>query len=104
MLQNLARYVYNTKMPFDHEHYIRWGGPITKAEPTRLEGLVFSTDPVLGDLETPNGLVRFLGTIGITEDEHALADTQGPEVLLRKLLPGNPLGVVDLGRASVLPA
>src|SRR5215470_8540320 len=26
LLQKLARYVFNTKTPFDHEHYIRWGG------------------------------------------------------------------------------
>src|SRR5262245_17012651 len=32
-LQKLARYVFNNSMPFDHEHYIRWGAPITRDEP-----------------------------------------------------------------------
>ena len=103
-LQNLARYVFNTKTPFDHEHYLRWGGPITKDEETMLEALVFSHDPVLGQIDTPNGRVQFLEVIGITADEHDFAAEEGPEVLLGRLLPNNPLGVVDLDRGSILAA
>jgi hypothetical protein len=101
-LQHLARYVFNTRCPFDHEHYIRWGGPITKAVHTRLEGLVFFTDPALGTLATPNGTVRFLVAFGITADEHRFAAENGPEALLPLLLTDNPLGVVRMDRRSVL--
>jgi hypothetical protein len=103
-LQKLARYVFNTRMPFDDEHYIRWGGAITIAEDTTLEALVFSTDPILGDINTPNGRVKFLGAIGISADEHKFADEKGPEALLALLLPSNPLGIVDLRRESILYA
>jgi suppressor of fused-like protein len=99
-LQKLARYVFNTRTPFDHEHYILWGGPITKEEETKLEALVFATDPLLGEISTPNGRVKFLAAIAITPDEHAFAEAQGPEAFLARLLPGNRLGVVDLKRGS----
>lgn len=103
-LQKLARYVFNTKNPFEHEHYIQWGGPITKEEETALQALVFSTDPILGEINTPNGRVQFLEVIGITADEHEFAAQQGPENLLARLLPNNPLGVIDLDRGSILAA
>jgi hypothetical protein len=101
-LQNLARYVFNTGCPFDHEHYIRWGGPITSAVPTSLEALVFFTDPVLPTLRTTNGSVRFFVPIGITADEHQFAAEKGPEALLPLLLSDNLWGVVHLERQSVL--
>ncbi len=102
LLQKLARYVFNTKTPFDHEHYIRWGGPITKLEQTRLEALVFAVDPLLGEINTPNGRVKFIDAIAITADEHDFAAAEGPEKLLARLLPQNPLGVIDLERGSIL--
>ena len=100
-LQKLARYVFNNSTPFDHEHYIRWGGPITKDVSTKLVALIFSTDPVLGEVKTPNGSVKFLNAIGITEDEHDFAGAHSPEELLARLLRGNPLGVVELNRDSL---
>jgi suppressor of fused-like protein len=102
LLQKLARYVFNTKNPFDHENYIRWGGPITKDAETTLSALIFSTDPQLGEIDTPNGKVKFLSAIGITAEEHTFADEKGPETLLAKLLSKNPLGVVNLKRNSIL--
>src|SRR5262249_45864938 len=80
-LQNLARYVFNTGNVFDDEHYIAWGGPITRDEPTTLEAVAFSNDPVLGTIATPNGTVKFLRAIGITSDEHGFAASDGPEKL-----------------------
>jgi hypothetical protein len=103
-LQKLARYVFNNKTPFDREHYIRWGGPITQEERTKLEALVFSTDPLLGEIRTPNGRLKFLTAIAITADEHDFAAEKGPEALLTRLLAANSLGVVDLKRASILGA
>ncbi len=102
VLQNLARYVFNHKLPFDAEHYIRWGGPITRLEQTRLEAIVFAVDPLLGEIQTPNGKVKFLEAIAITADEHDFAADQGPEHLLARLLTPNPLGVTDLNRSSIL--
>lgn len=103
-LQKLARYVCNTGNPFGPEHYIRMGGPIAPGEDTALTALVFTTDPVLRRIQTPNGRVEFLTIIGITDDELAHADGEGPEELLRLLLAADPLGVTDLQRGSVLHA
>ena len=99
-LQKLARYVFNTGNAFGDEHYIAWGGPITPQERTQLEALVFSTDPVLSEIKTPHGKLKFLRVIGTTAEEHAFAGEEGPEKLLARLLKDNPLGVVDLKRKS----
>jgi len=97
-LQKLARYVFNNKAPFEHAHYIAWGGPITKEEPTKLEALVFMIDPELETVETCNGSVTFLTVIGITSDEHGFAASATPEALLEHLTQGNPLGITEIGR------
>jgi hypothetical protein len=102
LLQKLARYVFNTKTPFDHEHYIRWGGPITSLEATKLEALIFAIDPLLGDIDTPNGRLRFLNAIAITAKEHEFAAREGPEKLLPRVLAQNPLGVIDIKRGSIV--
>jgi suppressor of fused-like protein len=103
-LQKLARYVFNTSNAFEDEHYIAWGGPITKEEQTTLEAVAFSTDPLLGQITTPNGNLKFLRAIGITADEHKFAEEEGSEELLPRLLKENRLGVVDLKRKSALRA
>ncbi|HUO05569.1 MAG TPA: suppressor of fused domain protein [Candidatus Binataceae bacterium] len=102
MLQNLARYVFKSKSPFDDEHYIAWGRPITSLVETKLTATLFRTDPVLGQIDTPNGRVKFLSAIGITQDEHDFVAEHGAVKLLPLLLQGNPLAVVDPNRSSVL--
>jgi len=101
-LQNLARYVFKSSTPFDDEHYIAWGRPITSHEKTNLEAMVFRIDPVLGQIDTPNGKVKFLNAIGITTDEYELVNQQGVPKLLPLLLQSNSLGVTDLERDSLL--
>jgi hypothetical protein len=100
-LQKLARYVFNTGNAFDDEHYIAWGGPVTSEVATKLAAVVFSADPVLGAIKTPNGKLKFLRVIGATAEEHAFAAEEGPDKLLALLLKDNQLGVVDLKRKSV---
>jgi len=102
MLQNLARYVFKSRSPFDDGHYLAWGRPITSLVPTRLEATLFRDDPVLRQIDTPNGKLKFLSAIGITQDEHDLVAAQGAEKLLPLLLRANPLAVVDANRGSLL--
>lgn len=102
MLQNIARYVFRSKSPFDDEHYLAWGRPITSLVPTKLEATLFRNDPVLGQIDTPNGNLKFLSVIGLTKDEHDLVAGQGAGRLLPLLLRENPLAVVDIGRNSLL--
>jgi suppressor of fused-like protein len=104
MLQNLARYVFNTHRPFEDGHYIAWGQPITSHESTMLEAMIFRTDPVLKTIETPNGRVNFIEAIAITPDEYELVQNSGTEELLPRLLAANPLAIVDVNRASLLAA
>ena len=77
MLQNIARYIFGSKSPFDDEHYLGWGRPITSLVPTRLEATLFRNDPVLGQIETSNGKLKFLEVIGITKDEYDLVAARG---------------------------
>jgi suppressor of fused-like protein len=102
MLQNLARYVFGNKSPFDDEHYIAWGRPITSHVSTKLEATLFRDDPVLGEIDSPNGKLKFLSAIGITQDEHDLVVQQGAGALLPMLLRNNPLAVTDINRNSLL--
>jgi len=102
MLQNLARYVFKNNSPFDDEHYIAWGRPITSHVPTKLQATVFRNDPVLGQIDTPNGKLKFLSVIGITQDEHDLVTERGAAALFPQLLRANPLGVTDVNRSSLL--
>jgi hypothetical protein len=78
------------------------GGPIAPGKDSAVTALLFTVDPVLKQLDTPNGRVDFLTAIGITADEHQYADTAGPEKLLRLVLANNALGVTDLRRRSLL--
>jgi hypothetical protein len=102
MLQNLARYVFQSNSPFDDEHYLAWGRPITSLVPTKLEATLFRDDPVLGQIDTPNGKLKFLSAIGITKDEHDLVAQRGAAALLPVLLEANPLAIVNIKRNSVL--
>ena len=103
-MQNLARYVFKSNSPFDDGHYIAWGRPITSHEETNLVAMVFRNDPVLGQIDTPNGKVKFLTAIGITEDEYELVEKEGAENLLPMMLAANPLAVTDIKRKSFLKA
>jgi hypothetical protein len=103
MLQKLARFVFSNRTPFDDDHYIAFGAPITRDERTILQGMVFCIDPQLGEIQTLNGKVKFIQAIGITSDEHkVVAAADGAAAILPKLLHGNQAGVVDMGRKSVL--
>jgi suppressor of fused-like protein len=101
-LQRLGRYVYNTGEPFGPEHHVAWGGSIADTEPTALVALVFAVDPVLGTLRIGDEVLEFLMPLGITGDEYALCAEDRPEAVLAQLLAADPLGVVDLRRASRL--
>jgi suppressor of fused len=85
-LQNLGRYVFKNGAPFEDGHYIAWGRAITSLEQTKLEAMIFRNDPVLGQIDTPNGKLKFISAIAITADEHDLVEGQGTDQLLPRLL------------------
>lgn len=101
-LQNLARYVFDTGNAFANGDYKNAKGPIAAATDTLIRSVVFTHDPELPPIETPNGRVEFLQVVGITDDEE-LAITQWRSLkvleIFREYL---PFLVTDLDRTSLL--
>ena len=71
LIQNLARYVFESGKWFEEFHWIPANGPIRLEFETDLVGLIFVTDPELPPLDTPHGRVEFLQMVGITSSELA---------------------------------
>lgn len=70
LLQNLARYVFQSKRWFERLNYIPANGPIRADSNTLVTALVTERDPELGALDTPHGRVDFIQMLGITQREY----------------------------------
>lgn len=101
MLQNLARYVFDTGKVFAPGHFIKTNGPIAKDHETPLRGLAFCEDPELGTIGTPHGRVQFVQAIGITAEELADCASWDTLALLALLDAHHPRGVTDLDRETL---
>lgn len=104
VMNNLARYVYESGNWFDEYDYIPANGPIrteTK-EPVDIVGLAFVLDPELGKIKTPNGEVSFLQMVGLTSKELATLEKtpkrEEVKKLMEELRKENPLLITDLLR------
>ncbi|MCL2091520.1 MAG: suppressor of fused domain protein [Micrococcales bacterium] len=75
LLQNLARYVFETGNVIYAGHHMNANGPIALEEDTLLTALAFTDDPIGTPIRTPTGLVRLVQAVGITSEEldHAIA-------------------------------
>ncbi|OLB81121.1 MAG: hypothetical protein AUI14_04465 [Actinobacteria bacterium 13_2_20CM_2_71_6] len=103
LMQNLARYVFNSGNWFEPGHYVDAGGPLAlERDDSALRAIVFALDPELGTIETPHGRVDFLQIIGVTPDEYETVRHSDTFALLNALTPYLPLWVTDLDRASLL--
>lgn len=102
LLQNLARYVFQSGKWFENYHWIPANGPICLDADTDLVGLAFATDPILGKINTPHGQVEFLQGFGITAAELAqLKQDRGTaEALVERHRVMNPLLITDLSRRA----
>ena len=101
-LQNLARYVFNTGNVFASGDYMNGNGPIALGTDTLIRSVVFTHDPELPPIETPNGRVEFLQVVGITDDEE-LAVKQWKTLKVLEIFKEHlPLLVTDLDRVSLL--
>ncbi|MBD3582819.1 suppressor of fused domain protein [Flavobacterium selenitireducens] len=102
LMNNLARYVYDSGNWFEENHFIPANGPIRLNTDTQITGVVFALDPKLGKIVTPHGEVSFLQLVGITESEvqRLKANPTAPEVakLIEELRSDNPLLITDLNR------
>ena len=102
VMQNLARYVFDSKKWFEAYHFIPANGPIRLDTDTKLVGIAFAPDPQLGTIETPNGEVTFLQMVGLTQEELDWLwqdpKTGRVEELINKMRADNPLLITDLKR------
>ncbi len=104
VMNNLARYVYESERWFEEYHFVPAGGPLrteTK-KPIDIVGLVFALDPELGKINTPHGEVSFLQMYGInTAELKRLKDNPTIEEvkkLIDETRKDNPLLITDLNR------
>jgi hypothetical protein len=100
LLQNLARYVFESGKWFEPYHWIPANGPIRADYETDIVGLAFLSDPTLQTAHSPHGRVDFIQAFGITQSElDSFADTkQTAEALIEPHRKTNPLLVTDLSR------
>ena len=100
MMNNLARYVFDSGKWFEEYHFIPANGPIRLDTDTAIVGLVFVKDPELGTIDTPHGEVTFLQMVGITAGELERLNTHPEKVedLIKELKENNPLLITDLKR------
>ncbi|GAB6011049.1 suppressor of fused domain protein [Viscerimonas tarda] len=104
VMNNLARYVYQSERWFEEYHFVPANGPIrteTKAV-IDIVGLVFVLDPELGKIDTPHGELSFLQMAGITSKEldrlKANPTTDEVKKLVDEMRVANPLLITDLLR------
>jgi suppressor of fused len=100
LLRELANYVWSNSRGFAPGHRMSFGRPV--APGTRISAVAFTTDPQLGEIQTPNGRLQFLQAVGLTSEELELAKSWGTTRLLDAMREANPLLVTDLARNSML--
>lgn len=101
-LQNLARYVNDSRNVFRDGDWMSANGPIALETDTLLRSMGFVLDPELGTIDTPNGSVAFLQVVGLTAAEEAAARRWKTRNLLDVLQPAMPLWITDLSRPCLL--
>lgn len=104
VIQNLARYVFETGNYFDAYHFIPCNETIRSDTDTKLVGVAFAPDPQLGTIDTPHGKVTFLQLVGITQAEldwlWQYPKVSRCEELINKMRADNPLLITDLTRTK----
>lgn len=104
LMNNLARYVFESGNCFEAYHFIPTNGPIRAETETALVGLAFAPDPKLPEMETPNGKVQFLQMVGLTQQEldwlWQEPKTYRCKELIEKMRADNPLLITDLSRTK----
>ncbi len=103
MLNNLARYVFDSKKWFAEYHWIPANGPIREGYPTEIVGFAFLLDPQLPPVDSPHGRVEFVQGFGITTEE--IEQIKDKSITVKELIEAhqktNPLLVTDLDRRNL---
>lgn len=102
LLQNIARYVFQTGNAFEAGHHLDANGPIALDHATQLRYLAFVLDPQLAPRDTRNGRLQFLQLVGLTGDEVEAIKRWSTQGVLDVLEPRMPAWITDLERGSLL--
>ena len=102
LLQNLARYVFQTGRVFLPGHHLNCNGPIALAEETSISAILFAQDPQLGSVKSVHGQVEFVQIVGITLDELNETEEWNTKAFLEELRCDNAQLITDLHRESIL--
>ena len=102
LLQNLARYVFQSGNVFADGEWLNLNGPIALEQDTLIRSVAFLFDPEAPAIDTPHGRVEFIQIVGLTLDEEEVGKRWKFRDLLESFLPHLPLWVTDLSRASIL--
>ena len=69
LMNNLGRFVNETKVWFDEYQFLPLGGPIRTDSETDIVGLAFIKDDDLDEIDTPHGKVTFIQMIGLNSEQ-----------------------------------
>lgn len=69
LMNNLGRFINETKVWFDEYQFLPLGGPIRADAETDIVGLAFVKDVDLDEIETPHGKVIFLQLVGLNAEQ-----------------------------------
>jgi len=88
IIKKLARFVYENSA-FDDCHYISFGEPIENSD---YVGFVFSTDHIVGELESSTGKFKFLEIYCVTQEDldKCFSSKTANEELIKKIREENP--------------
>lgn len=102
LMQNLARYVFESGKWFEEYHWIPANGPIRAEFDTDIVGLIFVRDPELKSIDSPHGAVEFLQMFGVTEHELSQIKNgeKSPKEIIEFHKKSNPLLITDLSRKN----
>ena len=102
MLQRLATWSSDTRFLLEEGSVIVIGRPVTGypdtgGPATTQTGVLLTTDPELGEIDTPNGRVRFLQLVAVGAEELAVAQDDGAAAVIDRLRQEDPLMVTLVG-------
>ncbi len=102
LLQNIARYVFDSGKWFEQYHWIPANGPIRADYDTDIVGLAFLNDPSLDPIDSPHGRVEFIQAFGVTQSEldGFKSKKETAEAVIERHRQTNPLLVTDLHRKN----
>lgn len=103
LMQNLARYVFNSGNIFQVGDHLDLNGPIFLEADTDIRAVAFRVDPELGENHTtPFGRLDFRQMVGLTLDELRFCKNWKTSAMLELMEKHTPLGVTDIRRKSLL--